>query len=102
MPLRYNVAFDVHSGPPSNIYCMASNETAVIAHENLIVQVDVFTNEYRDASSPDVTSIGIWRPMRAVETYTCTTSSRYLENRTLGRSSDLTHSTQTTIVRKFQ
>ena len=97
VPLRYDVAFDVYSGPPSNIDCMVvTSGTAAIAHENLIVQVDVFTHEYRDAFHPDVTSIGIRRPLRAVETYTCTTSSRYLENGTTRRSPDRTLSTQTT------
>ena len=94
VPLRYDIAFDVYSGPPSNSDCIVmSNGTAAI---NLIEQVDVFTHEYRDANQPDVTSIGIGRSIRKVETYTCTTSSRYLENGALGRSPDLTLSTQTT------
>ena len=94
MPLRYDVAFDVYSGPPSNSDCIVmSNGTAAM---NLIEQVDVFTHEYRDANQPDVTSIKVWRAMREVESYTCITSSRYLENGSAGQSSDLTISTQTT------
>ena len=90
VPLRYDVAFDVYSGPPSNIDCRVMS-----AAIKLIEQVDVLTHVYRDANQPDVTAIGLARSMRKVETYTCTTSSRYLENGILGQSSDLTISTQT-------
>ena len=99
VPLQYDIAFNVHSGPPSIIDWMVSNG---INREELYVEVDVIDHEYRDGGNhPDDTAIALWRSKRAEENHTCTISSRYLQNGSYGQSTNLVLTTETTSMSKI-